>query len=101
MLLSPHLYPHDAAPAAARRGWWRPTVFAQRWPFLSLFLVIVFSNGSGSLFNTAYNNYLTVQYLDEGQREAFWKQVVPLYNVLAYPLCLGYVLYLLLPLARC
>jgi adenylate cyclase len=75
---------------------------AYRWPFLCFFLLAVASNAAGSLFNIAYNYSLIVQYhLTEPQQKAAWEKVSVGYNLVAYPVCLGAVLYLLVPLSRC
>jgi adenylate cyclase len=75
--------------------------FAERWPFLAFFLVIVLSNGVGSLFNILYNLALIVNlYLNEHQKQAFtW--LLYAYNATAYLYCIGVVVYLLRPLACC
>ena len=99
-LVSSQLEPPPAVPA---RPWTRAFyAFARRWPFLTLFLLVVASNAAGSFFNFYYNKLLIVEtYLDERQKVVFEEVALPLYNLLAYPVCLGLVLYLLRPLARC
>lgn len=96
--------PPSPAPAHPTSSWLRvPGGFARRRPFLAfLLLVFVLSNGAGSVFNILYNNSLIVRhYLDADQQEAFWGVVVPAYNLVAYPVCLAVMLYLLRPLVSC
>ena len=72
-----------------------------RWPFPTLFVLVVLSNVAGSLFNVAYNYYLIVRHLDVPQQEAF-ERVLRVYNAVAYPVCLALVVVCLFrPLARC
>ncbi len=103
-MLSPLVRQGDPAAAGPPRPWWvRPLRdFGRRRPFLAFFLlVVVLSNGAGSVFSILYNNLLIVQhYLDARQQEVFWHVLVPAYNLVAYPLCLGLVVYLLLPVVR-
>jgi adenylate cyclase len=74
----------------------------RRWPFLSLFALVVISNGFGSYFNIEYNHQLIVnRLLDADQQRVFHELAVPVYNGVAYPLCLGLMIYLLWPLVRC
>jgi adenylate cyclase len=93
----------DADSRGPARPWSRRVyVFFRRWPFLSLFLIVVASNAAGSFFNITYNKLLIVEgVLDPMQKDAFEHVALPLYNLLAYPICLAIVLYLLLPLRRC
>jgi adenylate cyclase len=73
----------------------------RRYPFLGLLGLIVFSNLVGSAFSIAYNWALIVKHLlDDSQKSAFYVVLV-VYNVLAYPVCLGVVVYLLRRLASC
>jgi adenylate cyclase len=98
-LATPQLDPNPPAPA---KPWARLAyACARRWPFLTLFLLIVLSNAAGSFFNIYYNKLLIVERLDQRQKEVFEQVALPLYNLLAYPVCLGVVLYLLRPLRRC
>src|SRR5437016_3481700 len=97
-MLAPLPQPVTAAPARtpAREG------FGRRWPFLTLFLLVIASNVAGSVFNFGYNTFVIVRgYMDAGQMAAFWRVASPLYNSLAYPLCLSVMLYLMWPLLRC
>jgi len=94
MPLSPPLTP--SAPRFTRLA------ALQRAPFLALFVVIVASNLAGSLFNILYNQALIVDRLmDADQRTAFTNVALPLYNAVAYPVCLGILVWLLAPLRRC
>jgi adenylate cyclase len=73
--------------------------FARRCPFVSLVLVILVSNVAGSFFNFFYNTKLIVERdLNPGQRETFWNQAAPLYNVMAYPLCMSLLVCAIWPL---
>jgi adenylate cyclase len=91
-----------AAPAEPRRPGSRLLALADRWPFLSLFLVALLSNLVGSVFNLLYNHQLIEGFTTRtaAQKEAFWVTVF-LYNGLAWPLCLGLWVYLQVPLFRC
>ncbi len=72
-----------------------------RRPFLSFLLLVFLSNAVGSYFNIAYNRELIVRRsLTPAQVDAFWRVLVPAYNLAAYPLALGLVLLLLRPLRR-
>src|SRR5262245_22492014 len=81
------------------RAWF--DALAQRFPFLALFLTILVSNLAGSIFSFFYNKLLIVEKMTEAQQNAFWFFVAPLYNALAYPLCLGVLVCLIVPLHRC
>ncbi len=93
----------DAAPPDPAPPWARPLyACARRCPFLSLFLLVILSNAAGSVFNILYNHQLIVgRYLDDAQRAAFSGVALPLYNLLAYPICLSVMLSLVWPLLRC
>jgi adenylate cyclase len=99
-LMSPQL---DGNPPGPGKPWARRVyAFFRRWPFLSLFLIVVASNAAGSFFNISYNKLLVVdRVLDERQRAVFENVALPSYNLLAYPICLGIVVFLLRPLRRC
>jgi adenylate cyclase len=74
----------------------------QRWPFLSFFGLVILSNAAGSVFSILYNDHLIVQrYMDDAQKNVFHHIATPAYNMVAYPACLGLMLYLLWPLVRC
>jgi adenylate cyclase len=73
----------------------------RRRPFLYLVVWIALSNVFGSAFNITYNMTLIVQHMDEAQKAAFQDVALPLYNLIAYPACLGLALYLVLPLRDC
>lgn len=76
--------------------------FARRQPFIYWFLLVVFSNLAGSVFNIVYNLELIVNRLmDERQQAVFHNIALPFYNVVAYPVCLGLMIILIFPLARC
>jgi adenylate cyclase len=73
----------------------------RRWPFTTFFLLAVLSNAAGSAFNIAYNNFLIVDnHLTPDQKDA-WFVVLTSYNLVAYPLCAGMMIYLIRPLALC
>jgi adenylate cyclase len=87
-------------PIGRPRAWL--DAFVQRWPFVALFLVILLSNAFGSIFNSGYNMLLIVNRLmDDQQRAAFRQVAFPIYNGVAYPLGIGLIVWLLLPLSRC
>jgi adenylate cyclase len=74
----------------------------RRWPFASFFGIVIISNAFGSYFNIQYNHHLIIaRLLDSAQARVFYQVALPVYNGIAYPLCLGLVLYLLWPLMRC
>ena len=76
--------------------------FAHRHPFIYWFLLVVVSNAAASVFNIVYNLVLIVQRLMDAEQQAVFRDVaLPLYNVIAYPVCLGLMIYLIAPLARC
>lgn len=77
------------------------TRFAHHRPFVVLFLLCLASNALGSAFNFVYNKILIIDALTAAQRDAFWHVVAPAYNLIAYPVCLGWIALLLIPLARC
>ena len=101
-MLLPRNQPTEATAADTRPGRYAAFIdVVRRWPFVSLFLLIVLSNVVGSLFNVAYNYYLIIRYLEPGQQQAF-DRVLRVYNLLAYPVCLAVVVvWLFRPLARC
>jgi adenylate cyclase len=73
----------------------------RRRPLLAFFLLALFSNLFGSVFNILYNLCLIVAvHLNPAQRAAF-PHVLWAYNLIAYPVCLLWLLCLLRPLARC
>jgi adenylate cyclase len=75
---------------------------AHRRPFIYWFLLVVISNLAGSVFNIVYNLELIVNRLmDERQRAVFGRVALPIYNLVAYPVCLGLMIALIFPLARC
>jgi adenylate cyclase len=75
---------------------------ARRWPFVSFFVLAVFSNLWGSSFNISYNYCLIVEnYLRLPAQQDAWDLLLILYNAVAYPACVLLMLYLLRPLARC
>lgn len=79
-----------------------PPGFIHRHPFVALLFLIIASNAAGSFFNIAYNDELIVRRcLDDAQRAAFWDVAFPIYNLVAYPLCLFIAAALMRPLARC
>jgi adenylate cyclase len=84
-----------AAGVPARAG------LVRRRPLLAFFLLALVSNLFGSVFNILYNLCLIVAiHLDTPQRTAF-PHVSLAYNLIAYPICVLWLLYLLRPLARC
>ncbi len=92
--------PAPEGPSPTSRGWLRLLIqFARRRPLLSfILLVFVLSNGAGSVFNILYNSWLIGEhYLNEDQRAVFWNILVPLYNLVAYPLGLAWMLSLVWP----
>jgi adenylate cyclase len=96
-MLTPYRQPlESAAPAeAARRG---PL---GRHPLVAFFVLGILSNATGSAFSILYNDWLIVRhYLTPEQQDAFW-QIVWIYNLVAYPLCLALMVVILRPLARC
>ncbi len=86
--------------ATAPRGL---TALARRWPFVTFFLLAVVSNVFGSIFNITYNLNLIVGIHLKGNAAqlAAWEWVLQGYNLVAYPLCLGLLIYLVWPLSRC
>src|SRR5262245_29867976 len=92
---------HGKPPAPGPRGLRELAAPWRRWPFVTFFLLAVVSNVFGSLFNIFYNRYLIVEiHLSPAQKDA-WDWVLIAYNVVAYPLCLGLMTYLLWLPSRC
>ncbi|MBI3407424.1 MAG: adenylate/guanylate cyclase domain-containing protein [Planctomycetes bacterium] len=78
------------------------TRFAQRRPFLTLYLLAILSNVGGSAFSFIYNYFVIVKrYLNDEQTHIFWNVAGPVYNVAAYPFCLALMIYFVHPLLRC
>ncbi|MBI2804051.1 MAG: adenylate/guanylate cyclase domain-containing protein [Planctomycetes bacterium] len=90
--------PRDASRSGARAVF---AALAKRFPILGLFGAIFLSNIAGSFFNFNYNKLLIVSNLHENQQDAFWLIAAPIYNVLAYGLCLCLMLYLIWPIRPC
>ncbi|HXG12272.1 MAG TPA: adenylate/guanylate cyclase domain-containing protein [Gemmataceae bacterium] len=102
MLFDQGRQPETIPPAAPGQCWMRlPLALVYRRPFLCFFLLGVLCNLVGSAFNFVYNKLLIIDVLSAEQRAAFWNWIAPGYNVVAYPLGLGVMLYLLWPLPRC
>src|SRR5262249_47382030 len=98
----PKAKPPEAPVRAARRGWlgpWHAT--ARRYPIALLVVLMLASNVFGSFFNVMYNNHVIATNFTQGQQEVFETVAIPVYNVVAYPVCLGVMLYLFWPLRRC
>jgi adenylate cyclase len=74
---------------------------ALRRPILALFVLLIASNVTGSIFNVYYNVELIVPKMTDAQKWAFQSVAIPLYNVIAYPLGFGVFLFLCNPLRRC
>jgi adenylate cyclase len=75
----------------------------RRHPLVAFFVLALLSNAAGSVFSILYNDWLIVRHYlapHPAQVEAFWRTVW-LYNLVAYPVCLAVMAYLLVPLARC
>jgi adenylate cyclase len=75
--------------------------FARRHPFWGLFAAILVSNLAGSFFSFFYNTLLIVQQMKEPQKAAFWDVAAPLYNVIAYPIGFGILIYVICPMVKC
>jgi adenylate cyclase len=74
----------------------------QRFPFVTLFLLVFVSNIAGSVFNIGYNSQLIVgRHMDPDQQAVFQNVALPIYNAIVYPLGIGAIIWLLVPLARC
>jgi class 3 adenylate cyclase len=80
-------------------GWWH--ALSQRYPFAMLFVLLLASNVAGSVFSVVYNFEVIARYMDADQLWVFQGVAIPLYNALAYPICLGVTLYLFWPMRRC
>lgn len=87
-------------PAARPHGPSLPGRLVRRHPVAALFLLAVACNLAGSVFSILYNTILIVwHYLTPAQADAFWRTVT-VYNLVAYPVCVGFVIGLLRPVAR-
>jgi adenylate cyclase len=95
------MFVRASSPDAARPVRGRVVRLLRRWPFVALFVLAILSNGTGSAFNIVYNKLLIVDTLTLAQKAAFWSTMLPVYNLVAYPVCLGLMVWLLLPLSRC
>jgi adenylate cyclase len=98
------LQPPSAAPLVrARRALVALLVrLCNRHPFVSIFLLLFVSNLAGSVFNISYNKALIMaRHMDPGQQHVFEDVAIPIYNVVAYPVCLGLMGYLLWPIWLC
>jgi adenylate cyclase len=72
----------------------------RRHPLRTFFLLAVLCNAVYTVFSIVYNYELIVRhYLGPAQVAAFW-HVVWVYNLVAYPACLGVLAWLLRPLAQ-
>lgn len=70
------------------------TRLLHQYPFTALLLISTFTNVLGSIVNTSYNLIHVVNTLSPLQQQAFhW--VIVIYNGLAYPLLVGFTIYLL------
>jgi adenylate cyclase len=95
------LKPYTQPPATAHQGEAARLGLLRRYPLIAFFVLGILSNAAGSVFSILYNDWLIVRhYLTPRQVDAFW-QVVWVYNLVAYPLCLTLMVLLLRPLARC
>ncbi len=93
---TPEIPPSLRRPLALLAG------FARRHPFVGMVVVAVLSNLVGSVFSFFYNVSLIVErFLTLAEKDVFWRIASPLYNVVAYPLCIGLMYWLLSPLVRC
>jgi adenylate cyclase len=100
MLSSSSITPPAPAPPAERPGFFLG--LAQRHPFWAVFVIVIFSNVFSTVFNFLYNIFLIVEgILDAEQKFVYWNVVSPAYNMVAYPICLGLLGYLLWPIVRC
>jgi adenylate cyclase len=93
---------YPSSRGAARRSWGRALVeWGRRSPVLVLFAIALLSNVTGSIFNIVYNFVFIVErLLDAEQRNLFLNFLIPVYNVIAYPLGLSITLAVLWPIRR-
>lgn len=70
------------------------TRLLHHYPFISLVLISTVTNILGSIVNTSYNLIHVVDKLSPLQQKAF-QWVILIYNGLAYPLLVGFTIYLL------
>jgi serine/threonine protein kinase len=70
-----------------------------RWPLLSLLFFTLAPQLLGSAVNIAYNSIRIVSALTLGQQQLF-RSLCVVYNLAVYPLCLGLVILLILPMVR-
>lgn len=91
-----------SSPPISARGFGRLLAAAGRRPFVACFFLGILSNAFGSFFNITYNNKLIIaNHLHRPEQHAAWSLLLLLYNLFAYPLCVGLLVYLLWPLSRC
>lgn len=77
---------------------------ARRYPFLVFVLLLLLSNVAGSVFSFYYNTHVILhrQMRDNpAQQAAFWNVAAPLYNAIAYPVCVTAMWLLVRPAYRC
>src|SRR5436309_181069 len=56
---------------------------------------------TGISFGWLYNDFVIVRSLDEEQKQVFWQVACPLYNLLAYPVAVSLMVWLIYPLMPC
>jgi adenylate cyclase len=99
-MVSPPITPQTRP--SSRRPLALLAAFARRHPFAGMVVVAALSNGVGSVFSFLYNDSLIVKrYLTVNEQAVFWRIASPIYNVVAYPLCIGLMFWLLSPLVGC
>jgi serine/threonine protein kinase len=74
-------------PALSFFGWPWGRYLAD-WPFAALLFLAFFPHFLGSLLNISYNDLAIMGTLEGAQRDLFWNRLVPVYNLVFYPLCL-------------
>jgi adenylate cyclase len=97
LTLSVHAAP---SPHPPQGPWYWPSVFAWRWPSVALFLVVLFSNAAGGVFNLGYNYFLVIRHLPE-EPQATFRHVAAYHNLLAYSYGVAAILWVTLPLVPC
>jgi adenylate cyclase len=73
---------------------------ARRRPLAALLLLMILSNVAGTIFNVYYNFEVVGDEMTVAQKRAF-ERSIPAYNAVAWPVCIGAVVYQFWPLRRC
>jgi serine/threonine protein kinase len=74
--------------------------FLTCWPFAALMILAFLPHVLGSIVNVSYNAIEIMGSLGESQKAVFFNELVPVYNLVLYPLCLWLCYRLVAPAFR-